>query len=782
MVLLLPDAPVYTIVAATPKYLQDASMQKEALIGKGLFKMFPQSPEDTDFTGERNLIASFETVVAQKKEHILPVQRYDVPNGDGSFTERYWRVSNRPVLSADGTVQYILHVAEEITHEIKAQQQEEKLKGFEQTYNLFMQLPIPVCILKGPDLIVELANEPTLDLWGKSDEVIGLPLEKAVPEMKGQGYLEMIGKVMETGITTQVYESPVTITKANQEELAYINYIYAPYYEPDKTAAAGVLAVGNNVTDKVLAKKYEQESEAKYSILFNTMDQGFCVLEMIFDSNNKATDYTFREVNPVFEQQTGLKNAMGKTIRQLVPDLESHWFELYGKVALTGEAIRFTEGSEVMGRWFDVYAFRVGSSGSKKVALLFTDITERRKVEEALKRSETNLRNMILQSPIAMAILRSPQFVVEIANDRMFELWGRGRDELLGKSIFEGLPEVKNQGYEDLLTGVYTTGTTFTASGIPVTLPREGSIETVYIDLLYEAFREGDGTISGIMAVAMDVTRQVEARREIEETVALRTSELAQANEALTRSNQELARSNVNLEEFAYAASHDLKEPIRKIHFFGNRLKETLKDRISQEEKHAFERMEGAAKRMASLIDDLLAYSQISIRPRSFEEINMNRLIDQVLEDLDLEIEDKGAVVHVDKLFTLQGHQRQLQQAFQNLIGNALKYNRAGTTPQINISCSKVQGKQTGLLLAGEEQQQTFYCITVSDNGIGFEQADAERIFNVFTRLHGLAEYKGTGIGLSIVRKVVENHNGYIVAAGAPEKGATFRIFLPADR
>ena len=152
-----------------------------------------------------------------------------------------------------------------------------------------------------------------------------------------------------------------------------------------------------------------------------------------------------------------------------------------------------------------------------------------------------------------------------------------------------------------------------------------------------------------------------------------------------------------------------------------------------------------------------------------------------VMEDLDLEIEDKKAVIKVDKLFTIQGHHRQLQQAFQNLLSNALKYSRPGVVPELQVRCSMVKGKDAGLPVLLEEKEKPFYNIAITDNGIGFEQADAERIFNVFTRLHGMTEYRGTGIGLSIVRKVIENHNGYIWAESKPGVGSTFFILLPAE-
>lgn len=243
----------------------------------------------------------------------------------------------------------------------------------------------------------------------------------------------------------------------------------------------------------------------------------------------------------------------------------------------------------------------------------------------------------------------------------------------------------------------------------------------------------------------------------------------------------DLKRSNANLEEFAFAASHDLKEPIRKIHFFSDRIKNSLSDRMTEEEKNSFERMEMAAKRMTSLIDDLLTYSQVSLRPRIFEEVNLNNVLHLVLEDLDIEIGERDASVSVDDLPVVMGHHRHLQQAFQNLIGNALKYSKPGIAPDIKIFATKILSKETGFNLSYAADATEYHVIEVSDKGIGFEQKDADRIFNVFTRLHGNKEFRGTGVGLSIVRKVAENHNGYVVAESAPGEGARFKLYLPVN-
>ena len=222
-----------------------------------------------------------------------------------------------------------------------------------------------------------------------------------------------------------------------------------------------------------------------------------------------------------------------------------------------------------------------------------------------------------------------------------------------------------------------------------------------------------------------------------------------------------------------------MKEPIRKIHTFADRLREELHDRLNERQIELFRRMEQSTKRMGMLIDDLLAYSHVSRGAAQPERIDLNQKVRQVLEDLEVEVQEKRAHINVGPLPTIDGHRRQLQQLFQNLIGNALKYSRNDRPPEIRIESSTQPGRDIPDEFPGKNPDRLYHLIRVRDNGIGFPGGDAERIFNVFTRLHEKTEYKGTGIGLSIVRKVAENHGGYAWAESVPGEGATFWVALP---
>jgi signal transduction histidine kinase len=283
------------------------------------------------------------------------------------------------------------------------------------------------------------------------------------------------------------------------------------------------------------------------------------------------------------------------------------------------------------------------------------------------------------------------------------------------------------------------------------------------------------------IGVAQDITDEKTSAQELSRKVNERTAALEASRVELEKYVEDLKRSNNNLEQFAYAASHDLKEPIRKIHVFSDMLKVSLKNRLSEHELRSFERMESASKRMSTLIQDLLTYSQFSLLQDKLEEVDLKDVINEVIRDLDLEVEEKHASLTIGPLCRVMGHRRQLQQIFHNLLGNALKYSKPDTPPVINITCNRIQGEKAGLQLSVEEMTQWYYQVIVADNGIGFDMKDAERIFDVFTRLHGNNLTKGTGVGLSIVRKVLLNHKGYIRAESEPGRGSTFILFFPEN-
>jgi signal transduction histidine kinase len=276
----------------------------------------------------------------------------------------------------------------------------------------------------------------------------------------------------------------------------------------------------------------------------------------------------------------------------------------------------------------------------------------------------------------------------------------------------------------------------------------------------------------------------VNANKSLEKEITDRINSEAQVNllnKQLMENIRQLQSINEELERFAYVASHDLQEPLRKIIIFGDRLAERYSNLLGGEGQDFLDRMVNASKRMQMLIKNLLAFSRSTSNNESIQETDLNLILQGVLNDLEVQIEQRRAVLSIGTLPTMEVVPSQFRQLFQNLIINALKFSRDNTTPRISIYAERLKGMQiSGFSPISFEED--FYRIYIQDNGIGFEQQYADQIFTVFKRLHSFDKYEGTGIGLSICKKIVEKHNGSISATSKVNEGSTFIITLPAKR
>ncbi len=266
----------------------------------------------------------------------------------------------------------------------------------------------------------------------------------------------------------------------------------------------------------------------------------------------------------------------------------------------------------------------------------------------------------------------------------------------------------------------------------------------------------------------------------LERAVKNRTLELKTANESLADRNKELLSLNKELEAFTYISSHDLQAPLRKLQIFEGLILDNENQNLSDKEINYFQLMQKETESMRQLIQDLLVFSSISAGDRKFENTNLHKIIEAVKKDLNDEIVKKQAVVEVKEICDVHIVRFQFHQLMQNLISNSLKYSYPKRPPHITISSRNIAYEKLNIK---ELPPQKEYCqITISDNGIGFEQKFNTKIFEVLQKLHGKEEYPGTGIGLAIVKKVVENHNGIIIAKGKLSKGATFKIYIPVSQ
>jgi signal transduction histidine kinase len=524
----------------------------------------------------------------------------------------------------------------------------------------------------------------------------------------------------------------------------------------------GVLSVVQDRTEENrIIRELEEEKHFSDSILDASLNAIF-VAEAICDTEGRIQDFRITKANRQYANRFGFTEAdlQHTTLLTSFPSLRTtDVMEQMCRVVETGEPLdaeRYYDGEGIKA-WFRYSAVQL--SGNKVVVTL-SDITGQKKAAEQVEHQKTLLDNILQHSPAGISVtevIRDAEGnVVDgriiLTNDQAAAYANVSREAYLGKTIREIDPALFDSPLYQMALSTLLTGKPF---------------HTQY-------FWEPEGQWLELSVAKMDNDHLI--------NVFLNITPTKEAQIRQQKLLEELQRSNTNLEEFAYAASHDLKEPIRKVLFFADRLKGRLRDRLDEEDQRLFDRLETANQRMGGLVDDLLAYSQVSQRPLTLTEVDLNALMQVIQDDLELEIEEKGARITIGPLATVRGHHRQLQQLFQNLVGNALKYSKPDVAPEITIGCRTVSGQEIGLNLTAEELARPFYCVEVSDNGIGFEQADAERIFNVFQRLHGRSEYSGSGVGLAIARKVAQNHGGYITAESAPGVGSTFKVYLPAEQ
>jgi signal transduction histidine kinase len=271
--------------------------------------------------------------------------------------------------------------------------------------------------------------------------------------------------------------------------------------------------------------------------------------------------------------------------------------------------------------------------------------------------------------------------------------------------------------------------------------------------------------------VNRNLQNEIEERRQSEEKIK-------RLNAQLVENNTELKTINEELDRFAYVASHDLQEPLRKIMLFSDKLSAKLEGNPDPELKNSLRRIVRASERMQTLINDLLKLSRHNHHEDDFKQTDLNSVVADVLSELESEIQSKQATITYNHLPCIRAVPGQVYQLFQNLIANSLKFGTAGTAPVITIHAEALKGKD----VPGTQEklsEKTFYRIYVRDNGIGFDPKYAKDIFVVFKRLHSYHEFEGTGIGLSICKKIVETHKGTITAESTPGKGSTFIITLP---
>lgn len=412
----------------------------------------------------------------------------------------------------------------------------------------------------------------------------------------------------------------------------------------------------------------------------------------------------------------------------------------------------------------------------KQIILVGTcqDVTHEYNLHAELKEKEEYLNQLITNAPDAVIVV-DKNSTIALWNPKTEEIFGWSAQEVMGKDLNEILiPPQFRESYTKELDRFLETGISNVLNRTMEIRMLNKDSEEFDVSLTISQFVQQGKLL--FIAFLRDITKQKQIKQELQN----KTLELEKLNASLASKNSELERINKELESFNYVASHDLKEPLRKIQIFAHRILEKGSGEIPHATVDYFNKIITASSRMQLLIEDLLLFSQTTAGENKFERVNLNETLNEVISMLSTSIEEKKVVIHCEELPVMKTIPFQMQQLFLNLLSNSIKYAHEGISPCIHIRVHSVQGMLIHHPMA--QQDKEYFEFIVQDNGIGFSEEYAEKIFELFQRLHNKDKYFGTGIGLAICKKILYNHNGFILAHSEVSKGSTFHFYLPKEQ
>jgi PAS domain S-box-containing protein len=555
------------------------------------------------------------------------------------------------------------------------------------------------------------------------------------------------------------------------------------FFDAQGNAVRGV-GVNFDVTERREAETRLREAEERYLALFTAIDQGFCTLEVRFDANDRPVDYRFLEVSPSFERQTGIVNGAGRWMRDIAPEQDETWFERYGRVARTGEPARFEEHSTPLGRWWNVYAFRIGDPATRRVGVLFHDITERKHAEAererlvaALGAERERLRSVILHTPAPLALLEGPEHRFTLVNEAYKRVSGGGRD-VTGLTPPEAFPELAGSGIYELFDRVYETGQPWDGPESLVRYDRDGTgVQDTWFNLRFEPVRDAEGRVVAIFNFAVDVTEQVRARQQVEELLRAERTTRAEA-EASRRAAEAANRAK---SEFLAVMSHELRTPLNAIGGYAELIELGIHGPVTDAQRATLERIQRSQRHLLGLIAGVLDYSRVEAGAVTYRLADVpvteavaeaETLVAPQLRAKGLGYTWSGAAPDL----AVRADREKLQQILLNLLGNAVKFTngRDGTPGRIEVACTVDDG-------VGPATTGGCVHLHVRDTGHGIASDQLERVFEPFVQVDQrlTRPHAGVGLGLAISRDLARGMGGDLTARSTPDVGSTFTLTLP---
>ncbi len=602
------------------------------------------------------------------------------------------------------------------------------------------------------DFIYRQVNPKSLAIMGRSlEQVIGQRVRTLFPGVMASGVFEQLVRVVQT---EEAYQGQLYYKADGIENWLHVKYI--PHEQ-------GVVAMSFDLTPSQLAEREKlQQAELLQAILEHTQG-GLVLYDMVADAAGNIVDFRIVLANRASEAITKrpVDYIVNRTMLEEHPGLQSTvWWEHIQRCARTGEPQSFVlpYNQEGVSGWFTIAFARL----EHQILSTFLDVTALKEAELIQQREAQKLGQVISSTPTALIVYSCVRdkagaivdLHVDQINEAAAQLLGQTRDTLLGQLVLQTVPQTRN-------TPVYWAIEEVVKTGKPTRLEIEWFTQTLDVHLA--------PFLDGVVLSAMDMTL------------------LRQQREQLNWANQELKRSNESLESFAFIASHDLQEPLRKITSFADILHTQYAGQLPEDVVALLARINSSAERMRLLIQDLLAYSRIKIVQDSLKPVDLNDLVASLMEhELWIAIQQSKAQLTIGNLPTLTAEPLQMRQLLQNLLSNALKFRQASgpCLVQVNsrlMKTSELPNELSALIESRDGQllSTTFHELSIQDNGIGFDEKYLDRIFTVFQRLHAKTQYGGSGVGLAICKKIAERHGGAILVQSQPGQGSLFQVYLP---
>lgn len=688
-------------------------------------------------------------------ETVIKVQKTGIPfQGDeqpvdliynGQLERRYFNFSYNSIKEPGGG-SAVLHMAIDVTEQVRARRRLEESES--QLKSVIDQTPAPTLVLRGDDLILTQVNDTMLQMIGYGKEAIGRPLIELLPELKGQYIWEQVLKVYREGVPFDQWEVKVPHKRTGVMVDYYYNIAYRPLREEGKIV--GMIQVAIDVTTQVMGRKKLEESESRFRAFVNAssdvvyrMNADWTEMQQLDgrgflpDTSAPIPDWIEKYIHP--DDRLMVKREVDLAVKEKkIFELEHRVLDAEGKLGWTySKAIPILDDQGYITEWFGAAS----------------DISAQKEMQEVIRESEEKFRQLADLVPQIIWTGRADGFI-DYYNKRWYEYTGFEEKTFGDESWIpimhpDDVPLTMENWY-----GSVQAGTPFQ---LEFRLKHAATNEFRWFLSKAVPIRDKSGIINKWFGTSTDIHEQKTNTEKLEVLVAERT--------------KELQRSNEDLQQFAHVASHDLKEPVRKIKTFTSRLEDQLKDKLDDTARRFINRIQVATDRMFTMIDGVLAYSTTNAGTQKPELVDINEIVKNIETDLEVLLQQKNASIRYSELPVLEGSPVLLYQLFYNLINNSLKFSKPGIPPRLIISSALYDDKGRG-----------FARIQVQDNGIGFEQEQSEKIFETFTRLNPKDVYEGTGLGLALCKKIVDRHGGMITAAGKPNDGAVFVITLPVKQ